>query len=171
MDQHLWQPLFAIISEHMSLRREPVVKSWNKNWIDSNNLNFRDSNGHCIVCIECDQVKNGIQFYQPQDINSFTSCVVHGSPRNDSCFVVIKIDRKFYLYLFNHHHSQTGKSCCQWRMPSAANAKSEKPASSEAMDNSPIRQIMTIIEHKIRNLEKRKVRTLCISQHLYTDYN
>ncbi|KAF9412975.1 hypothetical protein HW555_008672 [Spodoptera exigua] len=41
-------------------------------------------------------------------------------------------------------------------MPSAANAKSEKPASSEAMDNSPIRQIMTIIEHKIRNLEKRK---------------
>ncbi|CAH0397513.1 unnamed protein product [Chilo suppressalis] len=41
-------------------------------------------------------------------------------------------------------------------MPSAANAKSEKPASSEAMDNSPIRQIMTLIEHKIRNLEKRK---------------
>lgn len=41
-------------------------------------------------------------------------------------------------------------------MPSAANAKSEKPASSEAMDNSPIRQIITIIEHKIRNLEKRK---------------
>ncbi|XP_026747273.1 caprin homolog [Trichoplusia ni] len=41
-------------------------------------------------------------------------------------------------------------------MPSAANAKSEKPASSEATDNSPIRQIMTIIEHKIRNLEKRK---------------
>lgn len=44
-------------------------------------------------------------------------------------------------------------------MPSAANAKSEKPASSEAADNSPIRQIMTIIEHKIRNLEKRKVST------------
>ncbi|CAB3228468.1 unnamed protein product [Arctia plantaginis] len=41
-------------------------------------------------------------------------------------------------------------------MPSAANGKSEKAASSEAMDNSPIRQIMTIIEHKIRNLEKRK---------------
>ncbi|XP_046978394.1 caprin homolog [Vanessa cardui] len=41
-------------------------------------------------------------------------------------------------------------------MPSAANAKSEKPASSEAADNSPIRQIMTILEHKIRNLEKRK---------------
>ncbi|XP_049864900.1 caprin-1-like [Pectinophora gossypiella] len=41
-------------------------------------------------------------------------------------------------------------------MPSAANAKSEKPASSEATDNSPVRQIMTIIEHKIRNLEKRK---------------
>lgn len=41
-------------------------------------------------------------------------------------------------------------------MPSAANAKSEKPASSEAVDNSPIRQIITIIEHKIRNLEKRK---------------
>ncbi|CAH0721627.1 unnamed protein product, partial [Brenthis ino] len=41
-------------------------------------------------------------------------------------------------------------------MPSAANAKSEKPASSEAADNTPIRQIMTIIEHKIRNLEKRK---------------
>ncbi|XP_041972689.1 caprin homolog [Aricia agestis] len=41
-------------------------------------------------------------------------------------------------------------------MPSAANAKSEKPASSEATDNSPIRQIMTIIDHKIRNLEKRK---------------
>ncbi|KAL4714429.1 hypothetical protein ACJJTC_017724 [Scirpophaga incertulas] len=41
-------------------------------------------------------------------------------------------------------------------MPSAANAKSEKPASSEAADNSPIRQIITIIDHKIRNLEKRK---------------
>ncbi|XP_023942768.1 caprin homolog [Bicyclus anynana] len=41
-------------------------------------------------------------------------------------------------------------------MPSAANAKSEKPASSEASDNSPIRQVITIIEHKIRNLEKRK---------------
>lgn len=41
-------------------------------------------------------------------------------------------------------------------MPSAANAKSEKSASTEATDNSPIRQIMTIIEHKIRNLEKRK---------------
>ncbi|KOB76857.1 Glycosyl-phosphatidyl-inositol-anchored protein [Operophtera brumata] len=41
-------------------------------------------------------------------------------------------------------------------MPSAANGKSEKPASSEALDNSPIRQVMTIIEHKIRNLEKRK---------------
>ncbi|XP_028039160.1 caprin homolog isoform X2 [Bombyx mandarina] len=40
-------------------------------------------------------------------------------------------------------------------MPSAANAKSEKPASSEDKDT-PIRQIMTIIEHKIRNLEKRK---------------
>ncbi|VVC91611.1 unnamed protein product [Leptidea sinapis] len=41
-------------------------------------------------------------------------------------------------------------------MPSAANAKSEKPASSEAVDNSPIKQIMKILEHKIRNLEKRK---------------
>ncbi|CAF4935939.1 unnamed protein product [Pieris macdunnoughi] len=41
-------------------------------------------------------------------------------------------------------------------MPSAANAKSEKPASSEVVDNSPIKQIMTLIEHKIRNLEKRK---------------
>ncbi|CAH2269872.1 jg21703 [Pararge aegeria aegeria] len=41
-------------------------------------------------------------------------------------------------------------------MPSAANAKCEKPASSEATDNSPIRQVMTILEHKIRNLEKRK---------------
>ncbi|XP_045492281.1 caprin-1 [Colias croceus] len=41
-------------------------------------------------------------------------------------------------------------------MPSAANAKSEKPASSEAADNTPIKQILTIIEHKIRNLEKRK---------------
>ncbi|KAG7305554.1 hypothetical protein JYU34_009634 [Plutella xylostella] len=41
-------------------------------------------------------------------------------------------------------------------MPSAANGKSEKPASSEATDNSPVRQILTIIEHKIRNLEKRK---------------
>ncbi|XP_068627865.1 caprin homolog [Battus philenor] len=41
-------------------------------------------------------------------------------------------------------------------MPSAANAKSEKPASSEAVDNSPVRQIITVIEHKIRNLEKRK---------------
>ncbi|KAM3968333.1 LOW QUALITY PROTEIN: caprin family member [Aphomia sociella] len=41
-------------------------------------------------------------------------------------------------------------------MPSAANAKSEKAASSEATDNSPVRQIITLIEHKIRNLEKRK---------------
>lgn len=41
-------------------------------------------------------------------------------------------------------------------MPSAANAKSEKPASSESSENTPVRQIMTVIEHKIRNLEKRK---------------
>ncbi|XP_063380269.1 translation initiation factor IF-2 [Cydia fagiglandana] len=41
-------------------------------------------------------------------------------------------------------------------MPSAANPKSEKPASSEATDNTPVRQVLTIIEHKIRNLEKRK---------------
>lgn len=41
-------------------------------------------------------------------------------------------------------------------MPSAASVKCDKQASSEAADNSPVRQIMLIIEHKIRNLEKRK---------------
>lgn len=39
-------------------------------------------------------------------------------------------------------------------MPSAATAKLEKQASTEAVD--PIRQAIVIIEHKIRNLEKRK---------------
>lgn len=44
--------------------------------------------------------------------------------------------------------------CCPWRMPSA-NPKLEKQASTEAFD--PIRQAIIVIEHKIRNLEKRKV--------------
>jgi len=39
-------------------------------------------------------------------------------------------------------------------MPSAATAKLEKQASTEAVE--PIRQAIVIIEHKIRNLEKRK---------------
>ncbi|KAK7790096.1 hypothetical protein R5R35_012620 [Gryllus longicercus] len=39
-------------------------------------------------------------------------------------------------------------------MPSAAAAKLEKQASTEAVD--PIKQAIVIIEHKIRNLEKRK---------------
>ena len=39
-------------------------------------------------------------------------------------------------------------------MPSA-NPKLEKQASTEAVD--PIRQAIIVIEHKIRNLEKRKV--------------
>jgi caprin-1 len=41
-------------------------------------------------------------------------------------------------------------------MPSAATAKLEKQASTEAVE--PIRQVITVLEHKIRNLEKRKVR-------------
>lgn len=41
-------------------------------------------------------------------------------------------------------------------MPSA-NPKLEKQASTETAD-SPIRQVIVVIEHKIRNLEKRKVR-------------
>lgn len=41
-------------------------------------------------------------------------------------------------------------------MPSASTAKLEKQASTEAVE--PIRQGIIIIEHKIRNLEKRKVR-------------
>lgn len=45
--------------------------------------------------------------------------------------------------------------CCPWRMPSA-NPKLEKQASTEAVE--PIRLAITVIEHKIRNLEKRKVR-------------
>ncbi|PSN46062.1 hypothetical protein C0J52_07679 [Blattella germanica] len=39
-------------------------------------------------------------------------------------------------------------------MPSAATSKLEKQASTEAFD--PIRQAITVVEHKIRNLEKRK---------------
>lgn len=41
-------------------------------------------------------------------------------------------------------------------MPSA-NPKLEKQASTEAAE--PIRQAITVIEHKIRNLEKRKVKS------------
>jgi caprin-1 len=44
-------------------------------------------------------------------------------------------------------------------MPSAATAKLEKQASTEAVE--PIRQAIIVLEHKIRNLEKRKV---CIIQ-------
>ncbi|XP_049956966.1 caprin homolog isoform X2 [Schistocerca serialis cubense] len=39
-------------------------------------------------------------------------------------------------------------------MPSAATAKLEKQASTEAVD--PIKQVIIVVEHKIRNLEKRK---------------
>lgn len=62
-------------------------------------------------------------------------------------------------------------------MPSAASVKVEKlPANNSANNvaatsaaplvdsvdnNSPIRQALVIIEHKIRNLEKRKVSPLC----------
>lgn len=49
--------------------------------------------------------------------------------------------------------------CCPWRMPSA-NPKLEKQASTEAVD--PIRQAVIVIEHKIRNLEKRKVISSCL---------
>lgn len=52
-------------------------------------------------------------------------------------------------------------------MPSAASAKLEKQASGNQTEsssadnnnanNTPIRQALVIIEHKIRNLEKRKV--------------
>lgn len=57
-------------------------------------------------------------------------------------------------------------------MPSAASVKVEKPptnnsahnvatnnaTTAEMVDNnSPIRQVLVIIDHKIRNLEKRKV--------------
>lgn len=50
------------------------------------------------------------------------------------------------------------------KMPSAANLKIEKPLSTENSVNesnpnavTPLRQAITTIEHKIRNLEKRKV--------------
>lgn len=46
--------------------------------------------------------------------------------------------------------------CCPWRMPSA-NPKQ----ATEAED--PIRQAIKVIEHKIRNLEKRKVRNILSS--------
>lgn len=48
-------------------------------------------------------------------------------------------------------------------MPSAANVKIDKQISSEntlsdtSNNLTPLRQAITIIEHKIRNLEKRKV--------------
>lgn len=48
-------------------------------------------------------------------------------------------------------------------MPASVSAKLEKQQSStvataaEVVDNSPIRQVLVIVEHKIRNLEKRKV--------------
>lgn len=51
-------------------------------------------------------------------------------------------------------------SCCcpsGVRMPSASSAKLVKQASTEAPD--PLRQGIIVIEHKIRNLEKRKVCT------------
>lgn len=40
-------------------------------------------------------------------------------------------------------------------MPSASTVKVAKEASTEALE--PLRQALVIIEHKIRNLEKRKV--------------
>lgn len=49
-------------------------------------------------------------------------------------------------------------------MPSAASVKIDKTISAEnalaesAANSTPLRQAITIIEHKIRNLEKRKVR-------------
>lgn len=51
------------------------------------------------------------------------------------------------------------------RMPSAASVKIEKPAGAATADNglvdnanvTPLRQAITVVEHKIRNLEKRKV--------------
>lgn len=48
-------------------------------------------------------------------------------------------------------------------MPSAASVKVDKQITSESalvdstQQNTPIRQALVIIEHKIRNLEKRKV--------------
>lgn len=50
-------------------------------------------------------------------------------------------------------------------MPSAANVKIDKQISSEnalpdSSNASPLRQAITVIEHKIRNLEKRKVGSL-----------
>lgn len=44
-------------------------------------------------------------------------------------------------------------------MPSAASAKLEKKSSVEVPNNNntPLRQVLVIVEHKIRNLEKRKV--------------
>lgn len=50
-------------------------------------------------------------------------------------------------------------------MPSAANVKIDKQitpenALVESNTPSPLRQAITVIEHKIRNLEKRKVSTI-----------
>lgn len=53
-------------------------------------------------------------------------------------------------------------------MPSAASVKVDKQITSESalLDTSsqqnPIRQALVIIEHKIRNLEKRKVSTILL---------
>lgn len=52
-------------------------------------------------------------------------------------------------------------------MPSAANHKIDKQLSPEnaLADSSgastPLRQVITLVEHKIRNLEKRKVSAEC----------
>lgn len=55
-------------------------------------------------------------------------------------------------------------------MPSAANHKIDKQLSPEnaLADSSgalsPIRQVITLVEHKIRNLEKRKVSPECFNR-------
>ena len=45
-------------------------------------------------------------------------------------------------------------SCCRWTMP-AASTKTENKVSLDAGD--PMKQILIVIEKKVRNLEKRKV--------------
>lgn len=63
-----------------------------------------------------------------------------------------------------HSESQPVRVCCPWRMPSA-NPKLEKQASTETVD--PLRQAIVVIEHKIRNLEKRKVNATSRPNHNY----
>lgn len=48
-------------------------------------------------------------------------------------------------------------SCCCWRMPSAS-TKPDTKASPEASD--PLKQVLLVVEKKVRNLEKRKVGTI-----------